>query len=134
MFASPVPTFYKIWKKGDVDGFRPDPYLASVINCALWILYGQPFVHPGIILVVTINSVGFTLELSYILIYIFYAPSNKRTKVLLVLLAEALFFLAVATFSLKVYQTQSSRSLFVGIFCSFFGVCMSMSPLTVMGK
>ncbi|KAF4348728.1 hypothetical protein F8388_002704 [Cannabis sativa] len=50
------------------------PYLATLINCLVWTLYGLPFIHPGSILVVTINGSGL-----------------KRTKVILVVLAELVF-------------------------------------------
>jgi uncharacterized protein with PQ loop repeat len=61
------PTFYKIIKKKDVEEFKPDPYLATVLNCAFWVFYGMPFVHPNSLLVVTINGVGlvFRVCLSY---------------------------------------------------------------------
>ncbi|KAJ4952149.1 hypothetical protein NE237_028981 [Protea cynaroides] len=104
------------------------------MSCVLWVFYGQPFVHPDSILIVTINSVGLTLELIYLLIYICYAPNNKRMKVIVILLIEALFFVAIAVFSLECFHTHRKRSMVVGILCAFFGVCMSMSPLTVMGK
>ncbi|KAK2410160.1 bidirectional sugar transporter SWEET5 [Trifolium repens] len=33
------PTFYKITKKKDVEEFKTDPYLATVLNCAFWVFY-----------------------------------------------------------------------------------------------
>lgn len=72
------PTFYKIIKNKAVEGFKPDPYLATTLNCLFWVLYGTPFVHPGTILVSTINGVGIVIELIYLCIFLLYANDNKQ--------------------------------------------------------
>lgn len=46
MFLSPLPTFWRIWKKKSVEEFSPLPYLSMLMNCSLWICYGIPIVHP----------------------------------------------------------------------------------------
>ncbi|KAF4374410.1 hypothetical protein G4B88_026297 [Cannabis sativa] len=48
------------------------PYLATLINCLVWTLYGFPFIHPGSILVVTINESGVVIELSYLIIFFIF--------------------------------------------------------------
>lgn len=73
------PTFYRIWKKGDVEDFSPIPYLATVMNCMLWVFYGFPIVHPHSLLVLTINGIGLVVELIYLCMYFTY--SSKRQKV-----------------------------------------------------
>jgi len=72
------PTFYRIVKNKSVEEFKVDPYLATVLNCIFWVLYGLPFVRPDSILVATINGVGLVLELIYICIFFFYAPNKGR--------------------------------------------------------
>jgi solute carrier family 50 protein (sugar transporter) len=132
LFASPMPTFYKIWKKGAVEEFSPIPYLASIMNCLLWVFYGLPIVHPNSILVVTINGVGLFLEVIYISMYFYYAPNNKRLKVVGLLALELAFFAVVVVVTLTCLHTHEGRSKVVGILCVIFGVCMYMSPLTIM--
>lgn len=73
------PTFYRIWKKGDVEDFSPIPYLATVLNCMLWVFYGLPLVHPHSLLVLTINGIGLVVELIYLSMYFTY--SSKMQKV-----------------------------------------------------
>ncbi|XP_044430998.1 bidirectional sugar transporter SWEET6a-like [Triticum aestivum] len=34
------PTFWQIIKKKDVEEFKSDPYLATLLNCMLWVFYG----------------------------------------------------------------------------------------------
>lgn len=72
------PTFYKIIKQKSVEEFKPDPYIATVLNCAFWVLYGMPFVHPNSLLVVTINSVGLVIEFVYLAIFLIYATNKGR--------------------------------------------------------
>jgi solute carrier family 50 (sugar transporter) len=74
------PVFWRIIKKKDVEEFKPDPYLATLLNCMLWVFYGLPIVHPNSILVVTINGVGLVIEGIYLLIFFIYATKQKRVS------------------------------------------------------
>lgn len=132
LFLSPLPTFVKIVKKRDVEQFVPDPYLATFLNCALWVFYGLPIVHPNSILVVTINGTGLAIEVVYLSIYFAYAPKDKRLKMLGVLAVELVFLVAVAAGVLLGAHTYDKRSLVVGSLCVFFGTLMYAAPLTIM--
>jgi hypothetical protein len=74
------PTFWRIYKARDVEEFKPDPYLATLLNCALWVFYGIPVVHPNSILVVTINGIGLVIEGIYLTIFFIYADAKKRVS------------------------------------------------------
>ncbi|XP_022640000.1 bidirectional sugar transporter SWEET6b isoform X3 [Vigna radiata var. radiata] len=80
LFLSPVPTFIEIWKKRSVEQFSPIPYLAMVVNCMVWTLYGLPMVHPHSILVVTINGSGSGVALIFIALFLIYSDGKKRLK------------------------------------------------------
>ncbi|CAM8999783.1 unnamed protein product [Rhodiola kirilowii] len=84
LFLSPCPTLWRIWKKKSVEEFKPDPYLATVMNCLFWVFYGLPFVHPDSTLVVTINGVGLAMELFYLAIFYIYGDNKKRIKMSIV--------------------------------------------------
>ncbi|KAI9174779.1 hypothetical protein LWI28_022575 [Acer negundo] len=58
--------------------FKSDPYVATLLNCMLWVFYGMPFVHPDSLLVLTINGCGFVIELAYITIFLIYSPVRKK--------------------------------------------------------
>ncbi|KAG8069126.1 hypothetical protein GUJ93_ZPchr0005g15559 [Zizania palustris] len=132
LFLSPVPTFVKIVKKKDVEEFVADPYLATFLNCALWVLYGMPFVHPNSILVVTINGTGLAIELVYLAIFFAYAPRPKRVEMLAVLFLQIVFVASVAAGVLLGTHDYDQRSLIVGCICVFFGTLMYAAPLTIM--
>lgn len=132
LFLSPVPTFVKIWRKKAVEQFSPIPYLATLLNCMLWVFYGIPLVHPNSILVVTINGTGLVLESIYLTIFFIYSPKELRLKVLKFLAGELAFMAVVIAVVLTTAHTHERRSLIVGVLCVIFGTCMYASPLSVM--
>ncbi|KAL3835186.1 hypothetical protein ACJIZ3_009922 [Penstemon smallii] len=132
LFLSPLPTFYNIWKAKSVQSFKPDPYVATVLNCAMWVFYGMPFVHPDSILVVTINGAGLIIELFYLAIFFIYSDWPKRRKVIIFLLVELVFFAVIVLVTLMFLHGTKSRSMLVGLVCIVFNILMYASPLTVM--
>ncbi|CAN0890258.1 Bidirectional sugar transporter SWEET5 [Linum grandiflorum] len=132
LFLSPLATFKKIIKHKDVKEFKPDPYVMTFLNCAMWCVYGLPFVKPDSVLVLTINGFGFVLELVYISIFFAFSPWIKRRKLIISLLAEVVFFVAVVLVAFLVFHTPTKRATFVGTLCIIFNVLMYASPLTVM--
>ncbi|XP_008239745.1 PREDICTED: bidirectional sugar transporter SWEET5 isoform X1 [Prunus mume] len=132
LFLSPIPTFWRIIKLKTVADFKPDPYVATLLNCAMWVFYGMPFVHPDSILVITINGAGLVIEFIYITIFIIYSPGSKRKKIFIALVTEVIFFVIVVFVVLYCFHTTKRRSLIVGIICIVFNILMYASPLTIM--
>ncbi|KAE9467373.1 hypothetical protein C3L33_00722, partial [Rhododendron williamsianum] len=54
------------------------PYVATILNCCMWVFYGLPFVHPDSILVVTINGVGLVIEILYVCVFLAFSDWPKR--------------------------------------------------------
>ncbi|KAI4350710.1 hypothetical protein L6164_005139 [Bauhinia variegata] len=134
LFLSPTPTFVRIIKKKAVEEFKPDPYLATLLNCAFWVFYGLPFVHPHSILVLTINSVGIAFEIVYLTIFYMYATNKGRKKVALWLVIEIIFFVVIVLVTMLALHGTKNRSLVVGIICDVFNIMMYTAPLTIMAK
>ncbi|XP_022989551.1 bidirectional sugar transporter SWEET5-like [Cucurbita maxima] len=134
LFLSPLPTFFKIYKSKSVEEFKPDPYLATVLNCMCWVFYGMPFVHPDSTLIITINGIGLFIELFYLAIFCLYADSKGRKKVSICLVIEVIFVAAVAVITIVFLHGTKQRSLLVGIICDVFNIIMYASPLTIMTK
>ncbi|GAB2289538.1 hypothetical protein Dimus_023848 [Dionaea muscipula] len=123
---------WRIMKMKTVEEFKPDPYLATTLNCALWVLYGMPFVHPHSTLVITINSFGLAIEAIYISIFFFYSNWATSKKMILWLLAELLLFVAVVLTTLLGVHGTAKRTVVVGSFCVAMNIIMYTAPLTVM--
>ncbi|XP_016651184.1 PREDICTED: bidirectional sugar transporter SWEET5 isoform X2 [Prunus mume] len=132
IFLACSPTFWRIIKLKTVADFKPDPYVATLLNCAMWVFYGMPFVHPDSILVITINGAGLVIEFIYITIFIIYSPGSKRKKIFIALVTEVIFFVIVVFVVLYCFHTTKRRSLIVGIICIVFNILMYASPLTIM--
>ncbi|XP_074324785.1 bidirectional sugar transporter SWEET6b-like [Apium graveolens] len=135
LFMCPGITFFKILKNKAVEGFKPDPYLATVLNCLFWVMYGTPLVHPGSILVSTINGFGVFIELVFLFIFLFYANDNKQRKYVGgILVLELVVFGLVTGLILGLVPKISNRSRILGIICICLNICMYASPLTIIKK
>ncbi|XP_021683866.2 bidirectional sugar transporter SWEET5 [Hevea brasiliensis] len=134
LFASPIPTFVEIWKSKSVGEFKPDPYLATIMNCLLWNFYGLPMVHPDSTLLISINSAGLAMEAIYVTIFFLYADRKGQVKVIGCIFIELVFLAILVTCTLKFSDTHEQRSTIVGIICVIFNIVMYASPLTVMRK
>lgn len=126
------PTFVKIWKKGSVEQYSPTPYLATLINCMVWVVYGLPIVHPKSTLVITINGTGTVIEILYIIMFFIYSDKKKRLKVIAVVIVELIFIAVLVVLVLTLLHTTKQRSMVVGIICICFNIMMYASPLSVM--
>ncbi|KAL7100727.1 hypothetical protein ACP275_08G012900 [Erythranthe tilingii] len=134
LFISPSPTFWRICKNKSTQEFHPYPYLATLMNCILWIFYGIPIVHPDSTLVVSINGFGLALTLIYLSIFFYYTTKKNRVIMCLVLLAEAAAFASICIPTLLAAHTHDKRSTIVGTICIVFGIIMYGSPLSVAWK
>jgi solute carrier family 50 (sugar transporter) len=115
-----------------VEQYSAVPYIATLLNCMMWVLYGLPVVHQHSMLVITINGTGMAIELSYIALFLAFSVGAARRRVLLLLVAEVAFVAAVAALVLSLAHTHDRRSMVVGILCVLFGTGMYAAPLSVM--
>ncbi|KAL3619517.1 Bidirectional sugar transporter sweet7 [Castilleja foliolosa] len=132
LFLSPMPTFIKILKKRSVEQYSAVPYLATFINCGLWVLYGLPMVHPHSTLVVTINGIGIIIEIVYLSIFVVFSKPEKRTRLFGIIGAELVFVGALALLVLTLSHSTTIRSEIVGSVCMIGNIIMYASPLSVM--
>ncbi|XP_024525438.1 bidirectional sugar transporter SWEET1 [Selaginella moellendorffii] len=75
--AALILTFIRIAKKKSTESFSSVPYIASLLNCILWVLYGSP-INKNAMLVVTINGLGTVLNVIYVLLFLFYARKSPK--------------------------------------------------------
>nr|GEV37363.1 bidirectional sugar transporter SWEET5-like [Tanacetum cinerariifolium] len=121
-----------IIKAKSVQAFKPDPYVATLLNCAMWMFYGLPIVHPDSLLVITINGAGLVIETIFIVIFFTYSTWGGRKKIIIILIIEAIFTAVVVAITLTFFHTYEQRSMIVGLICIVFNILMYASPLTVM--
>ncbi|KAF5208106.1 Bidirectional sugar transporter sweet6a, partial [Thalictrum thalictroides] len=133
LFLAPVTTIWKIYKRKDVEDFSPNPYLAGIMNCLMWIYYGLPLVTGNNILVIIINTFGLLMEILYVCIYLWYSKSNKqRMSVLWKVGVIAVVFALIVGFEMGFTHKGSTRLLAGGIQSTIFSICLYAMPLDIM--
>ncbi|XP_055819577.1 bidirectional sugar transporter SWEET4-like [Solanum dulcamara] len=132
LLLSPLPTFIHTWKKKSVEKFSPYPYIASSLNCGLWLLYGLPCIQQGAILIMTINGIGLAIETVYLMLFLLYSKRDKRMKVFFIFLSEIVLIGSLAILVITLVHSHKERSTIVGTICMVGNILMYASPLAIM--
>ncbi|WVZ18155.1 hypothetical protein V8G54_005477 [Vigna mungo] len=136
LYAAPVVTFKRVIRKKSTEEFSCIPYIIGLLNCLLYTWYGLPIVSckwenfP----IVTVNGVGILLELSYVLIYFWFASRKGKVKVAMTAIPVVLVFCIIAAVSAFAFHDSRHRKLLVGSFGLVVSVILYGSPLVVMKK
>ncbi|XP_020586228.1 bidirectional sugar transporter SWEET14-like [Phalaenopsis equestris] len=130
VFLAPVPTFYRVYKNKNTEGFHSVPYVIALFSSMLWIYYA--LVKTNSVLLITINSFGLLIETIYISIYLAYAPmeAKKFTARILVLLNFTTFGM-ILVFTLLFFHGHK-RLIVLGFICDIFSVSVFVAPLSIM--
>ncbi|EFJ18589.1 hypothetical protein SELMODRAFT_112202 [Selaginella moellendorffii] len=133
MFLSSILTFIRIAKKKSTESFSSVPYIASLLNCILWVLYGSP-INKNATLVVTINGLGTVLNVIYVLLFLFYArKSPKALKRASLYTFSCLAIMAAVGFGISLgIHSKDTRITIFGVLCIVLNIAMYWSPLSVM--
>ncbi|CAH9132202.1 unnamed protein product [Cuscuta epithymum] len=132
LFLSPLPAIVKIWSERKVAHFSSAPYLATFINCGLWLVYGTPIIHPKGLLVMTINGAGVAIEVVFLFVFFFCSDKRKRLELGVAILVEVIFFAALVALVITLAHTWETRSAVVGGIAALASIVMYASPLASM--
>ncbi|KAL2935559.1 Bidirectional sugar transporter SWEET11 [Bienertia sinuspersici] len=133
VFLSPIPTFYRIYKKKSTEEFQSIPYVVALFSAMLWLLYA--FVKTDVIFLVTINCFGFFVEIIYLTVFLIYANKKARLSSVKQLLLFNVFGFGVIFFcTMVIAKTTRVRLLILGWICLIFSLCVFVAPLGVMRK
>ncbi|KAH9622120.1 hypothetical protein KSS87_003684 [Heliosperma pusillum] len=133
VFLSPIPTFYRIYKKKSTEEFQSIPYVVGFFSAVLWLFYA--YIKTDVIFLVTINSFGVFIEIIYLTIFLIYA--NKKTRmntVKMLLLFNVFGFGVIVFFTMVIAKTTSVRLTILGWICLVFSLSVFVAPLGVMRK
>ncbi|XP_071742524.1 bidirectional sugar transporter SWEET14-like [Rutidosis leptorrhynchoides] len=129
VFLSPLPTFYKVYKKKSTEGFQSIPYVVGLFSAMLWIYYA--LLKGNAMLLITINSVGIVIQTFYLCVFVLYAPKKARIESL-----KLITLFIIVGFGLIVLLTEflakgAKRGVIVGWICLIFSLCVFVAPLGV---
>ncbi|XP_020527912.1 bidirectional sugar transporter SWEET3b isoform X2 [Amborella trichopoda] len=129
-------TFRGVIEKRSTEEFSCVPYIISLFNCLLYTWYGFPVVSDKWenITLLTINGFGVLLETSFIAIYFWFAPRQKKRLVSFLVFAVLLVFLTTASISAFFIHDHPHRKALVGSVAVVASATMYSSPLVAIGR
>ncbi|CAN6896806.1 hypothetical protein Bca4012_094705 [Brassica carinata] len=129
VFLSPVPTFYRVWKKKTTEGFQSLPYVVALFSATLWLYYATQ--KKDVFLLVTINSFGCFIETIYISIFLAYAPKKARMLTVKLLLLMNFGGFCLILLLCQFLAKGTTRAKIIGGICVGFSVCVFAAPLSI---
>ncbi|GLJ19393.1 hypothetical protein SUGI_0349410 [Cryptomeria japonica] len=133
LYLSPMTTFWGIFKLKSTQAYSGLPYVCTLFNCCLWLLYGSPFVKPHSTLLLTINGAGFVLEIFYLVSFLTFATKQQKVKTVRLAIAMMVAFVTVVAVTIYALHTYSARQLVAGTLGVILSIVMYASPLSVVG-
>lgn len=128
LFLSPTPTFLRILKTRDTGEYSSVPYVCTLLNCLLWLLYGAV---KSLTLVLTINGAGLILEFMYLVIFLVLATRKPKLSCFYMILGISSFY-AIVVLVVALAVPKDTQGEVVGSICVIIGTLMYASPLAVM--
>ncbi|XP_076915133.1 bidirectional sugar transporter SWEET16-like [Bidens hawaiensis] len=129
-FFSPIAQFRQIVKRKSAENYNGTPYVATLLSCSLWILYGLLDPDDGL-LIFTTNAAGAAMQALYLVILFIYSTKEKRVQYFGFVILDIVFFGIVLAFTLVAFG-ESSRRTFTGVLCATFTTMMYVAPLAAL--
>ncbi|CAI9757338.1 unnamed protein product [Fraxinus pennsylvanica] len=132
VYFAPVPTFCQIYQRKSTEGFQSIPYIISLFSALCWIYYAV--LKPNSIVLITINSAGCLIQITYICLYLFYATRDTKMHTLtMVVLPNIIAFILIILLT-QLLMEGDQRTYVVGWICIFFSLLAYVAPLCIVGK
>ncbi|CAL4910866.1 unnamed protein product [Urochloa decumbens] len=131
LYSAPILTFKRVIKEASVGEFSCIPYILTLFSCLTYSWYGFPVVSSGWknLTVFLISSIGVLFEISFISIYIWFAPREKKKLVTLIVSLFLAIFGMTLLISSFIIHTHNMRKVFVGSIGVLSAMLMYSSPL-----
>ncbi|KAG2623852.1 hypothetical protein PVAP13_3KG084100 [Panicum virgatum] len=131
LYSAPILTFKRVIKEASVGEFSCIPYILTLFSCLTYSWYGFPIVSSGWknLTVFLISSIGVIFEISFIGIYLWFAPREKKKLVILIVSLFLAIFGMTILISCFIIHTHHIRKVFVGSIGVLSAMLMYSSPL-----
>ncbi|GMT19238.1 hypothetical protein PFISCL1PPCAC_10535 [Pristionchus fissidentatus] len=125
LFLCGIPICRDIFRRGDTKGVNPAPFLVTTLSCSLILQYGLLRQDK---VVITVNTVGLTLQASYLLFYYAYTKGRREKRRLRhFMIGEGILF-ALVEYIIHFGELKHPESV-LGTLCVIFNVSSVASPL-----
>ncbi|KAM3401525.1 hypothetical protein ACQJBY_005946 [Aegilops geniculata] len=131
LYAAPILTFRRVIKKGSVEEYSCIPYILTLFSSLTYTWYGLPVVSSGWEnwTLSGISSLGVLFESTFISIYIWFAPREKKKLVMMMVSPILIIFGMAVFFSIFSFHNHQMRKVFVGSIGLVASILMYGSPL-----
>ncbi|KAI5021536.1 bidirectional sugar transporter SWEET3a [Hordeum vulgare subsp. vulgare] len=131
LYAAPILTFKRVIKKGSVEEYSCIPYILTLFSSLTYTWYGLPVVSSGWEnwTLSGISSLGVLFESTFIGIYIWFAPREKKKLVMMMVSPILIIFGMAVFFTSFSFHTHQMRKEFVGSIGLVASILMYGSPL-----
>lgn len=131
LYAVPVLTFKRVVKEASVGEFSCVPYILALFSAFTWGWYGFPIVSDGWenLSLFGTCAVGVLFEASFVVIYVWFAPRDKKKSVVLMVSLVVATLCVIVSLSSFVFHTHHTRKLFVGSIGIVTSISMYSAPL-----
>ncbi|KAJ4721198.1 Bidirectional sugar transporter SWEET [Melia azedarach] len=132
VFLGPVPTFYTIYKKKSSEGYHSIPYVIALCSAMLLLYYG--FLKSNAMLIITINSIGCAIEITYLILYLIFAPKKEKKFTIMLILFFNIGAFCLLMLIINFLVKSPQRVTAVGWVCAAYNVAVFAAPLSIMRK
>ncbi|XP_041037666.1 sugar transporter SWEET1 isoform X1 [Carcharodon carcharias] len=129
MFSTGLSDLRRMISGNSTDNIQFLPFLSTAVNNLGWLYYGQ---LKGDWTLITVNSIGVILQISYILAYLYFS-TEKFQVVSKVAFAGAVLAIVYLYFTMLVLDAEQRLNK-LGLLCSAFTISMYLSPLADLAK
>ncbi|CAI0404971.1 unnamed protein product [Linum tenue] len=114
------------------EDYKGVPYIITLLSASLWTFYG--LLKPDGLLIVTVNSAGAIFQTIYVILFITYAPKQKKVQLaqLTTFTKEIIYIGVVAITLLALHKNSHEKITFVGTLCMALTIGMYAAPLSAM--
>ncbi|KAI4295189.1 hypothetical protein MLD38_040568 [Melastoma candidum] len=130
VYLSPLKTFWRIVKRRSTEEFESIPYVFKLLNAYFWTYYG--IVKPDSVVVATVNGFGVVLEISFVVIFLLYAPPRMRVRTAILAVTCDIVFPATAILVTQLKFDRAVQIYVAGLLSAAFSMVAYASPLSAM--
>ncbi|CBI28682.3 hypothetical protein AAG906_013562 [Vitis piasezkii] len=132
VYLSPVPTFFKIYKRKTSEGYQALPYSVGLLCASLFLYYA--LLQSGKFLILSINTIGSTIQATYLVLFIIYSPRAGKVATLKMILILNVASLGLVLLLTTLFSKGKTRIQVVGWISAGVNIGTFVAPLSIIKR